>query len=93
MKEIKNINTNEAKEILVEQVKRIQSIDTQVYELKEDRKDILNQLKDEGFNHSMINKAISDIRKSLETDEAKKDEQGFYTELIEETHIVKSVKI
>lgn len=87
-----DINTPEGQKILKEGLQKIQSIDNQTAILKEERKAVLKSLKEDGLESGLVNKAITEIRKLLDTEEDKLIEQDFYQDLIEEFEVVKSVK-
>jgi len=75
---------NETQEKIIEIARRIQRIDTQIEELKADRKQILKDAKSDGINTTILNKAIRQIRAEKKQDPAKKTELEIYIELLED---------
>lgn len=92
-KEKVDVGTPEGKELLLNYVKRIQSVDNNIKEFNEEKKDILDEAKSHGFDKSMITKTITAIRKEQDTDTAKAMEEDMYYTLIKESCLVQSVKI
>lgn len=71
-----------AQEIIIETAQRIQSIDEQIKELQESKKEIMKQAKDDGLNTKLINQAVSKIRKDKKTPPAEKSELELYEDLM-----------
>ena len=81
-------NLNETQEMIVRFAERCQNIDEQIADLKESRKEILKEAKDEGINHSLLNKVINAIRAELKKDPATKAEEELYLDLLKESHVI-----
>ena len=92
-KEKIDVGTPEAKEMLLNFVKSIQIIDDNIKVQIANRKNTLDLAKDAGFTKTMINKAITEIRKELDADEAKVSEEEIYYTLIKESNVIQSVKV
>jgi len=80
-KEITNVT--EAKEIIAQTAHRIVNIDKEIDRLKDDRKEILKNFKNEGFSPKLLNKAIREL-KELEKDPHYEEELELYKEILKE---------
>lgn len=87
-----DVNTPEGKQLLLQLVESIQRVDNNLKILKEERADILSRAKSEGFDKSMINKVITQIRKEQEANNVAKMEEEVYYDIIRESNIIHSVK-
>lgn len=87
-----DVGTPEGKQLLLQLVQSIQRVDNNLKMLKDERADILNRAKEEGFNKSMINKAIKQIREEQETNNVKDMEKEIYYTILKEANIISSVK-
>lgn len=84
-----DVRTPEGKELLLQFVGSVQRVDNQIKLLQQERKDILNRTKEEGFNKSMITKAIKEIRgEQSKKDNVQEMESDIYYTLIKESGIV-----
>lgn len=84
-----DVRTPEGKELLLQFVGSIQRVDNQIKLLQQERKDILNRCKEEGFNKSMINKSIKEIRgEQGKKNQVQEMESDIYYSLIKESGIV-----
>jgi uncharacterized protein (UPF0335 family) len=83
-----NLNEDEAKKLLLEYVNSIQKVDNAIASLKEQRKDIFNSAKSNGFNKKIVNQVITKIRKELKQDETEMSEEEIYEEIIKQSGIV-----
>ena len=87
-----DVGTPEGKQLLLQLVQSIQRVDNNLKMLKDERADILNRAKEEGFNKSMITKAIKQIREEQETNNVKDMEKETYYIILKEANIISSVK-
>lgn len=76
-------NHTEAREMLSQFVKSIQTLDNQITELKDQKKDIFTRVKDEGFNVKALRSAISHLRKEQKSKEIDLSDEEMYLEIIE----------
>ena len=88
-----DMSTPEAKKLLLQFVQSIQEKDNFIKDMKQQRKDVLEEAKSQGFDKTLINKTITAIRKALDTDDVKEMEQEMYYDIIKESNIVNSVKV
>lgn len=70
----------------------IQRVDNNLKMLKDERADILNRAKEEGFNKTMINKAIKQIRDEQDSNNVQDMEKETYYTILKESNIISSVK-
>jgi uncharacterized protein (UPF0335 family) len=77
-----DLNTNDSKERLKEIAQSVQTIDEEIFDLAERRKEILKSAKDEGFNDKLIRQAISIIRKPA--NDLEEMEQEVYVDVLSE---------
>lgn len=75
-----DLNTNDSKERLKEIAQSIQTIDEEIFDLNERKKEMLKQAKDEGFNDKLIRQAITIIRKPA--NDLEEQEQEVYVDLL-----------
>lgn len=85
---IVDLNNTDSKEQLLQIAKSIQSIDEQIFDLNERRKEILKDAKSDGFNDKALRTAISELRKPK--DDLQLDEESMYKELI--TDVIEPLK-
>lgn len=90
-KETIDPGTPEGKEMLLQYVEAIQKVDKQTAELKGHRKDILNRAKQVGFNKTLINKTINEIRKQQKKTKVQDAEEETYYTVIKEAGLVEPV--
>jgi len=74
----------EIEEVLVEYAKKIQTVDDEINGLKEDRKEIIKDAKNDGVNIKALNAAIRKIRKN-ETDNF---EEERYEEILRKENVI-----
>lgn len=87
-----DVGTPEGKQLLLQLVESIQRVDNNLKMLKDERADILNRAKEEGFNKSMINKAIKQIRDEQDSNNVQDMEKETYYTILKESNIISSVK-
>lgn len=76
-----DLNSQDGKELLKQIAQSIQTIDEEIFDLQERRKELFTQAKDEGFNSKVLRKAIELIRKPI--DETELAEEEIYKDLLE----------
>ena len=76
------ISEVEAKEILAEAAKQIQAIDERIEVLKEDKREVIKNVKDLGLSTTVLNEAIKRIRRQKKN-KSFEDEVDLYMECVE----------
>ena len=77
-----DVGQPEGREKLLQRITSIQRVEKGIQTLKNELKDIRSDMKAEGFNVSMINSVISNIRKELKKDEMMKMEEEVIEDVI-----------
>ena len=76
------ISEVEAKEILAEAAKHIQAIDERIEVLKEDKREVVKNVKSLGLSTTVLNEAIKRVRKQKQN-KSFEDEVDLYMECVE----------
>ena len=76
------ISEIEAKEILADAAKQIQAIDERIEVLKEDKREVIKNVKDLGLSTTVLNEAIKRIRRQKKN-KSFEDEVDLYMEYVE----------
>lgn len=82
---------NETKEMLIQYVQRIQKLDEEIANLREDKKEVLKEAKDNGFESKHINSAINKIRREKKKNPNDASVEEIYLEIINQSNIVDPV--
>ena len=83
-------NTTEGKEMLLNAVKTVQTLDNQIKMLQNQKTDFLKDQKANGLNTTVITKEISKLRESMKLaqDPSKQSDSDIYGDIIAESGIV-----